>query len=76
MKIAIVGEHNRKGGGSYHQLFKTYQILKSIKGFEFNFLTIDSKNNNNENFINYKTNFIDQLFFLFYSSNIFKLLLK
>ena len=79
MKIAIVGEHNRKGGGSYHQSLKTYEILTTIKEIQFNFLTINSKEKNNktgQNFINYNTNFIDQLFFLFYSSNIFRSLLK
>jgi hypothetical protein len=79
MKIAIVGEHNRKGGGSYHQSLKTYEILTTIKNIQFNFLTINSKEKFDEmgqNFINYNTNFIDQLFFLFYSSNIFKSLLK
>lgn len=77
MKIAIVGEQNRKGGGSYHQSFKTYKILSSIKEFQFNFLTINSNTNEiDENHLNYKTNFIDQIFFLFYSSNIFKSLLK
>ena len=75
MKIAIVGEHNRKGGGSYHQSLKTYEILTTIKNIQFNFLTNNSKEKFDEmgqNFINYNTNFIDQLFFLFYSSNIFK----
>jgi hypothetical protein len=79
MRIAVVGTHSREGGGSYHQSSKTYKILSGIKEFKFKFLTINSKNNHediNENFINYNTNFIDQLFFLFYSSNIFKSLLK
>ena len=79
MKIAVVGEQSRKGGGHYHQSLKTYKILSNIKKFKFVFLTINSKNKNDEideDFINYKTNFIDQLFFLFYSSKIFKSLLK
>ena len=79
MKIAVVGTQNREGGGSYHQSSKTYQILSSIKGYRFNFLSINSKKKYDkidENFINYNTNFVDQLFFLFYSSKIFKSLLK
>ena len=79
MKIAVVGTHNREGGGSYHQSSKTFKILFSIKEFKFKFLAINSKKNYNdmdENFLNYNTNFIDQLFFLFYSSKIFKSLLK
>ena len=34
--------------------------------FQFNFLTINSNTNEiDENHLNYKTNFIDQIFFLF-----------
>ena len=79
MKIAVVGVQTRGGGGNYHHSLKTYKILSDIKKFKFNFLAINSKKNHNEideNFINYNTNFIDQLFFLFYSSKIFKSLLK
>tara|TARA_B100000989_G_scaffold29126_1_gene18723 strand:- start:3840 stop:5027 length:1188 start_codon:yes stop_codon:yes gene_type:complete len=79
MKIAVVGEQSRKSGGNYHQSLKTYKILSNIKKFKFVFLAINSKNKKNEideDLINYKTNFIDQLFFLFYSSKIFKSLLK
>lgn len=79
MKIAIVGEQSRKSGGNYHQSLKTYKILSNIKKFKFVFLAINLKNKNDkidEDLINYKTNFIDQLFFLFYSSKIFKSLLK
>ena len=43
MKIAIVGEHSRKGGGSYHQSLKTFEILSNIKEYEFKFLTVNSK---------------------------------
>ena len=77
MKIAIVGEHSRKGGGSYHQSLKTFEILSNIKEYEFKFLTVNSKIDDVEKkYINYNVNFIDQLFFLFYSSNIFKTLIK
>ncbi len=75
MKIAIVGEHNRNSGGSYHQSLKTFEILSNINGFDINFLTINH-NINNSKFINYKLNFLDKLFFMFYSSNVLKSLLK
>ena len=43
MKIAIIGEQNTKGGGSYHQSLKTYKLLSSIEEFKFCFLNINSK---------------------------------
>lgn len=79
MKIALIGEHNRKGGGSYHQSIKTYELLSGLKDFQFSLLTIgpnNKKNNTDKNYIYYNPNIIDQLFFLFYSSNIFKSFLK
>jgi len=79
MKILVIGNGNRESGGSYHQSFKTFKILSEIKEFRFDFLTLDSKNKNNtteKNFINYNVNFIDKLFFTFYSLNIFKSILK
>jgi hypothetical protein len=79
MKILVIGNGNRESGGSYHQSLKTFKILSEIKEFRFDFLTLDSKNKNNtteKNFINYNVNFIDKLFFTFYSLNIFKSFLK
>ena len=74
MKILIVGENN-KGGGSYQQSLKYLKILTEIKEFKFNFLNT-TNNTDDKNFINYKLNFLDKLFFMFYSSNSIKLLLK
>jgi hypothetical protein len=79
VKIALIGEHNRKGGGSYHQSIKTYELLSGLKDFQFSLLTIGPNNKTNKtdkNYIYYNPNIIDQLFFLFYSSNIFKSFLK
>ena len=79
MKIAIIVAESKHGGSSYHHSLKTYKILSDIKEFEFNFITIDSKNdvNSHDNKkMNYNISFLDRLFFLFYSSNIFKSLLK
>ena len=79
MKIALIGEHNRKGGGSYHQSKKTYELLSSIKGFQFSLLTIgpnDKTDKTDRSYIYYDPSFIDQLFFLFYSSGILKSFLK
>ena len=74
MKILIVGENN-KGGGAYQQSLKYLKILTEIKEFKFNFLNT-TNNTDDKNFINYKLNFLDKLFFMFYSSNSIKLLLK
>jgi len=79
MKIAIVGEQNNKGGGSYHQSLKSYKLLSDIKEFEFKLINITSKNKSNKKIaqsINYNINFIDKLFFLFNSSKTLKSLLK
>jgi len=79
MRIAVIGIDDKKNGGSYHQSLKTYKILSHIKEFEFNFIKINLKKKNNnfdKNFIHYNINFLDKLFFLFYSSNILKSLLK
>tara|TARA_B100000767_G_scaffold43302_1_gene37253 strand:+ start:382 stop:1569 length:1188 start_codon:yes stop_codon:yes gene_type:complete len=79
MKIAIIGEQNTKGGGSYHQSLKTYKLLSSIEEFKFCFLNINSKITSKEKnnlSINYNINLVDRLFFLFNSSKIFKSLLK
>ena len=79
MKIALIGEHNRNSGGSYHQSIKTYELLSGLKDFQFSLLTIGRNNKTNKtdkNYIYYNPNIIDQLFFLFYSSNIFKSFLK
>ncbi len=43
MRIVIVGEQNREGGGSYHQSLKTYKTLSKIKEFKFQFLTVSSQ---------------------------------
>ena len=74
MKILIVGENN-KGGGAYQQSLKYLKILTEIKEFKFNFLNT-TNNTDDKNFINYKLNFLDKLFFMFYSSNSIKILLK
>jgi hypothetical protein len=79
MKIAVIGIDEKKSGGSYHQSLKTYKILSHIKEFEFNFIKINSKkkkSNFDKSFIHYNINFLDKLFFLFYSSNILKSLIK
>jgi hypothetical protein len=79
MNIAIIGEHNKDGGGSYHQSFKTHTILSKIKEFKFKFLVISSEQKLREasqDSIYYNTNFIDQLFFFFYSSKLLKSILK
>ena len=34
MKIAIIGDENKHGGGSYHQSLKTYKILFISLPFE------------------------------------------
>ena len=80
MKIGVVGEFDTKGGGSYHQSKKIFKILSKFKGFKFKFLRIDSEKKiskkNDDKKIYYEINFIDQLFFLFYSSKLIKSLLK
>ena len=79
MKIAIIGIDDKESGGSYHQSLKTYKILLGIKEFKLFFIKINSKKKNSsfdKNFIHYNINFFNNLFFLFYSSNILKSLLK
>ena len=80
MKIVIVGEQNREGGGSYHHSLKTYKTLSKIKEFKFQFLTVSSQKKNNsevnKNFIHYTTNFLDRLFFVIYASEIGRSILK
>ena len=79
MTIGVIGELDRKGGGSYHQSKKIFQILSKFKDFKFKLLTVNSQKKiakiNEDNFF-YEINFIDQLFFLFYSSKLIKSLLK
>ena len=80
MTIGIIGEFDRKGGGSYHQSKKIFKILSKFKDFKFKLLTINSKKHvlkiTDDKKIFYEINFIDQLFFLFYSSKLIKSLLK
>ena len=80
MTIGIIGEFDRKGGGSYHQSKKIFKILSKFKDFEFKLLTINSKRQvskiTDDKKIYYEINFIDQLFFLFYTSKLIKSLLK
>ncbi len=80
MKIGVIGEFDRKGGGSYHQSKKIYKILSKFKDFNFKLLTVNPQKKitkiNEEKTLFYETNFIDQLFFLFYSSKLIKSLLK
>lgn len=79
MRIAVIGVNDKNSGGSYHQSLKTYKILSDIKNYEFNFIKINFKysiSQYNKDYISYNINFIDKLFFLFYSSNILKSILK
>ena len=80
MIIGVIGEFDRKGGGSYHQSKKIFKILSKFKDFKFKLLTINSKKQvlkiTDDKKIFYEINFIDQLFFLFYSSKLIKSLLK
>ncbi len=79
LNIAVVGEQSVKGGGSYHQSSKIYKILSNLKDFNFKFLLINSNNDSKKlekNIIFYNLNFLDKIFFLFYSSKILKSLLK
>ena len=80
MTIGIIGEFDRKGGGSYHQSKKIFKILSKFKDFKFKLLTINSKKQvlkiTDDKKIFYEINFIDQLIFLFYSSKLIKSLLK
>ena len=80
MTIGVIGEFNRNGGGSYHQSKKIFKILSEFKGFKFKLLTINSQKKISKKYddkkIYYEINFIDQLFFLFYSSKLIKSLLK
>ena len=80
MKIGVVGEFDTKGGGSYHQSKKIFKILSEFEGFKFKLLTINYQKKISKKYddkkIYYEINFIDQLFFLFYSSKIIKSLLK
>ena len=79
MTIGIIGEFDRKGGGSYHQSKKIFKILSKFKDFKFKLLTINSKKHvlkiTDDKKIFYEINFIDQLFFLFYSSKLFFIIL-
>jgi hypothetical protein len=78
--ITIVGELDRKGGGSYHQSKKIYEILSKNKNLKFRILEINSKNRfdklKNKDRIYYETNFLDKLFYLSYSSKLIKSILK
>tara|TARA_X000000950_G_scaffold50224_1_gene59119 strand:- start:5692 stop:6882 length:1191 start_codon:yes stop_codon:yes gene_type:complete len=79
LNIAVVGESNVKGGGSYHQSSKIHKILSNLREFSFKFLLINSNNDAikfEKNIIFYNVNFIDKLFFLFYSSKFIKAILK
>jgi len=80
MTIGVIGEFDRKGGGSYHQSKKIFKILSKFKDFKFKLLTINSQKKiskiNDDNKIYYEINFIDQFFFLFYSSKLIKSILK
>ena len=80
LQVGVIGEFDRKGGGSYHQSKKIFKILSEFKGFTFKLLTINSQKKISKKYddkkIYYEINFIDQLFFLFYSSKLIKSLLK
>jgi hypothetical protein len=80
MTIGLIGEFDRKGGGSYHQSKKIFEILSKFNDFNFKLLTINSQKKilktSDDKKIYYEINFIDQLFFLFYSSKFIKSLLK
>ena len=69
MTIGVIGEFDRKGGGSYHQSKKIFKILSKFKDFKFKLLTINSQKKiskiNDDNKIYYEINFIDQFFFYF-----------
>ena len=43
MTIGVIGELDRKGGGSYHQSKKIFQILSKFKDFKFKLLTVNSQ---------------------------------
>ena len=43
MTIGLIGEFDRKGGGSYHQSKKIFEILSKFNDFNFKLLTINSQ---------------------------------
>jgi len=69
MKIAVIGEQNEGGGGSYHLSLKTFEILSNITDPDFKFYYVSSNKLRNENFLNYNITLVDKIFFFIQSSN-------
>jgi hypothetical protein len=82
MKLSLFFDANIADGGSYHHCLKTIEIFKKIKIDNLNISLIVAHkkkefiNKKNLNILNYNIDIFDRLFFLLYSSNLFRILLK
>lgn len=83
MKFAVFYDASIKDGGSYHFFLKTIDILKKVPNLKgeiiyicSNLTTYEYLQKKNINCIFYKPNFLDRIFFLIFSSNFLKLIIK
>ena len=76
MKIAVIGEQNEGGGGSYHLSLKTFEILSDINNSDFKFYYLSSNKFRNENFLSYNITLIDKIFFFIQSSDTLRTIFK
>jgi hypothetical protein len=82
MKLSLFFDANIADGGSYHHCLKTVEIFKKIKIDNLNISLIvthkkkEFLNKKNLDILNYNIDIFDRLFFLLYSSNLFRILLK
>ena len=78
MKIGVVFNLEKSSGGSYHQALKTIKILSKIEGLSLKFYNIKQQKNEffDDKIKVYKTNQLDKIFFLFYKSEILKIIFK
>tara|TARA_Y100001970_G_scaffold34420_1_gene42668 strand:- start:3893 stop:5077 length:1185 start_codon:yes stop_codon:yes gene_type:complete len=78
MKVGVFFSLEKSSGGAYHQALKSINILQKIEEINFSFYNISSNKNDfsHEKINKYSINFIDKIFFLFYSSDFLKTFLK
>ena len=69
MRVGVFFSLEKSSGGAYHQALKSINILQKIEEINFSFYNISSNKNDffDEKINKYSINFIDKIFFLFYS---------
>ena len=78
MKIGIFIDGSKLSGGSFHHSSNVKKILGSIEDYNIKFYETNklNKKRNGHNHEIYSINFLDRIFFLFYSSLFFKKILN